>query len=190
MWETEESPNDVLMMRKMKDIGAGQISIEGNRLWTNSEVIIEKVMEEKERRKWRQEKGITPNRIRPWGSILKDATVLQIEKREMDDFQKEKRTPGRILMSEAGKESWDAVYYMDSEGEFWDEVSNKKLNKNGVIAARLDEIKQVHTHGVYEKVPIEECWNQTGKAPIKTKWVDINKGDELNEELRSRLVAK
>ena len=32
-------------------------------------------------------------------------------------------------MGKGDGNSEDAVYYMDSEGEFWDEVSNKKLNK-------------------------------------------------------------
>ena len=101
-----------------------------------------------------------------------------------------KETPARLFLAEGDDDSWNAIYYMDSEGEFWDEISNKKLNKNGVIAARLIEIKRVHSHGVYEKVPIEECWAKIGKAPIKTKCVDINKGDEINEEYKCRLVAK
>ena len=45
-------------------------------------------------------------------------------------------------------------------------------------------------HAVYKKVPIEECWNATGAAPIGTRWVDVNKGDERNPEHRSRLLAK
>ena len=53
-----------------------------------------------------------------------------------------------------------------------------------------DEIKHLHSYDVYEKVPIAECWNSTGKAPVKVKWVDINKGDNVNHEYRSRLVAK
>ena len=36
-----------------------------------------------------------------------------------------------------------SVYYVDTEGQYWDEISNKKLDKEGVIAARLDEIQQV-----------------------------------------------
>ena len=43
---------------------------------------------------------------------------------------------------------------------------------------------------VYEKVPIEECWKETGKGPIAARWVDINKGDEAHPNYRSRLVAK
>ena len=40
------------------------------------------------------------------------------------------------------------------------------------------------------KVPIEECWANTGKEPIGTRWVDVSKGDEANPEYRSRLVAQ
>ena len=43
---------------------------------------------------------------------------------------------------------------------------------------------------VYTKVPVEECWANTGKAPIATRWIDINKGDENEPNYRSRLVAK
>ncbi len=43
---------------------------------------------------------------------------------------------------------------------------------------------------MYEKVPIEECWKETGKAPIGVKWVDTNKGDKERPEFRCRLVAK
>lgn len=39
-------------------------------------------------------------------------------------------------------------------------------------------------------MPIEECWKSIGKKPIKVKWVDISKGDEVNPEYRSRPVAK
>ena len=34
------------------------------------------------------------------------------------------------------------------------------------------------------------CWDKTGKAPIGVRWVDINKGDKIHPEYRSRLVAK
>ena len=34
------------------------------------------------------------------------------------------------------------------------------------------------------------CWATTGKGPIGTRWIDINKGDEANPDHRSRLVAQ
>ena len=43
---------------------------------------------------------------------------------------------------------------------------------------------------VYEKVKIEECRAVTGAAPIPVRWVDINKGDNIDPNYRSRLVAK
>ena len=43
---------------------------------------------------------------------------------------------------------------------------------------------------MYHKVPIKECINKTGKMPIGTRWIDINKGDKETPEYRSRLVAK
>ena len=49
---------------------------------------------------------------------------------------------------------------------------------------------EVCKHGVYIKVPIEQCWKETGKDPIGVRWVDINKGDEEIPDYRSRLVAQ
>ena len=80
--------------------------------------------------------------------------------------------------------------YCDSWGEYWDQVSNKRLDKEEVEKARLDEIKGLYQYGVYDKVREEECWEHTGKAPIRVRWIDINKGDEKNKEYRSRLVAQ
>ena len=43
--------------------------------------------------------------------------------------------------------------------------------------------------GVYRKVPIRMCVEETGKRSIGTRWVDTNKGDKMNPKIRSRLVA-
>ena len=58
-----------------------------------------------------------------------------------------------------------------------------------VEQARAEELVGVHKHKVYEKVPLAQC-TQAGKKPIATRWVDVNKGDRVNPEYRSRLVAK
>ena len=52
------------------------------------------------------------------------------------------------------------------------------------------EINEFRKHNVYVKVPIEECYQVTGKGPLGIRWIDINKGDDEYEEYRSRLVAK
>ena len=37
---------------------------------------------------------------------------------------------------------------------------------------------------------MDECHSATGKSPIWTRWIDINKGDATKVNYRSRLVAK
>ena len=59
-----------------------------------------------------------------------------------------------------------------------------------VKKARVEEMREVKKHNVYVKVPIEECWTNTGKDPIGTRWVDVNRGDDANPGYRSRLVAQ
>ena len=43
---------------------------------------------------------------------------------------------------------------------------------------------------VYEYRSVDECWEVTGKGPIGTRWVDTNKGDASNPDVRCRLVAQ
>ena len=37
---------------------------------------------------------------------------------------------------------------------------------------------------------MQECYGNTGKAPIRIKWIEINKCDEGNREYRCRIVAQ
>ncbi len=36
-------------------------------------------------------------------------------------------------------------------------------------AAWKDEMEMLKENGVYEKVPIEECWEHAGKSPVGAK---------------------
>ena len=40
------------------------------------------------------------------------------------------------------------------------------------------------------KVPVSQCTERAGKAPIGTIWVDIIKGDIVHPEFRSRVVGQ
>ena len=111
-----------------------------------------------------------------------------MERKESDcnlmEHRNQSECPRRIYYSDS------EINYMDHEGQFWDEMSGKQLNFQEVIPARLDEIKHWHSYDFYENVPVKECWDSTGRAPVKVKWVDINKGDSVNHYYRSRLVAE
>ena len=74
--------------------------------------------------------------------------------------------------------------------ECYDDVSGEELDIKGVRKARKEEIAYFQSMKVYEKLPIAEAYEKTGKAPILTRWIDINKGDKKKPLYRSRLVAK
>ena len=68
--------------------------------------------------------------------------------------------------------------------------SGKPLIPELVDKARLEELGEIAKHGVYENVPLDECWKATGKPPVGTRWVDVNKGHDEKPDYRSRLVAQ
>ncbi len=43
---------------------------------------------------------------------------------------------------------------------------------------------------MYEGVPTEECWGETGTGPVGVTWVDVSKGDKEKPDYRCRSVAK
>ena len=67
-------------------------------------------------------------------------------------------------------EDWDT---------YCDEIGNP-LESSKVQEARLEEIGGLKERGTYVKRTIEECWQVTGKAPIKTKFAYIIKGGHGN----------
>ena len=72
----------------------------------------------------------------------------------------------------------------------WDDVSGAELDPQHVCAARMAEMRFIRDMGLYGKVPIAKCFLKTHKAPISTKWIDINKGDQTEPTYRSRNVAR
>ena len=68
----------------------------------------------------------------------------------------------------------------------WDDHTGESWDAKKVKEARQLEMEYDDKMHVFEKVPIAQCWERTGKAPLKARWVDIDKGTRY----RSRLVAK
>ena len=77
-----------------------------------------------------------------------------------------------------------------AQGDVYDEITGAALPPSLVQAARAEEIKFMLEWGVWERARITECWQETGKAPIGSKWVDVNKGDATKPLIRSRFVVK
>ena len=73
---------------------------------------------------------------------------------------------------------------------FSDEISGKALETTMVQAARAEEIDFANRYGVWTPVPIQQAWDRTGRGPISSRWIDVNKGDEKRPQYRSRLVIQ
>jgi hypothetical protein len=149
---------------------------------TNAKLIGESLT----RKKWRMDtdKGSDKKQTYPLKlgrTIARSLTVQLLEDRFV----------GGINWIEENKCAGD-IDWIEKNGEdkiYWDDITGEQLERKLADTARGEEMTEVRKHKLYKKVPISKCYEVTGKAPVKTKWIDINKGDRARPEYRSRLVA-
>ncbi len=75
------------------------------------------------------------------------------------------------------------------DGRIWDDTRGGWLNPVLAAAARAEEMEYIRRHRVYHRVPRSEALRDSGRQPIKTGWVDTNKGSPEKPLIRSRWVA-
>jgi hypothetical protein len=106
----------------------------------------------------------------------------------------------RPAVSKTARKSWADDFEHESPEdlevyarEFWsdeyalDDVHGGLLDIGKVREARAEEVEYMKSKGIWREVPIQECWDKSGKAPVTVKWVDTEK---LGGVVRSRLVAR
>ena len=71
----------------------------------------------------------------------------------------------------------------------YDDITGMPLDRKKVQAARMEEMEYVRAKSVWVKIPRAEAARK-GYKVIQTRWIDINKGDDVNPVYRSRFVAK
>jgi hypothetical protein len=78
------------------------------------------------------------------------------------------------------------------EFEDWghDEFEDGEFDPVLLKEARMEEVRFMEKIGVWEPATWEECMQKTGRPPITTKWVDVDKGRGGEVLVRSRLVAR
>ena len=69
----------------------------------------------------------------------------------------------------------------------WDDIA--PLDPEKVIAARKLEISYAENKPVWEKIS-RRMAKEKGWKIVRSRWIDINKGDELHPNYRSRMVGK
>jgi len=82
-----------------------------------------------------------------------------------------------------------ALVCKNSMWRAWDDVTDVELNVDDVKAARALEMEYFMKMRVYDKVDRSEL-KRTGGKLIGTRWVDVNKGDGVDVDCRSRLVGR
>ena len=70
------------------------------------------------------------------------------------------------------------------------DVTNDPLLPKLIMFVRVEALKYFDVMGVNDGATLDVCHPVTGKAPIGTRWIDINKGDSTKTNYRSRLVVK
>ena len=78
---------------------------------------------------------------------------------------------------EEDENAWDDCEYVDQK-------TGEHLDPELARRARSEEIQFMKKISLFEEVPIEQCWEMIGKAPISTKWVDVNKGTVDKPDVR------
>ena len=80
--------------------------------------------------------------------------------------------------------------HANADETFYDDITGQVLDSNLVRAAREKELDYVRSKCVWELEEIGTAKKLTGKSPISVRWVDVNKGDDVEPNIRSRLVAR
>ena len=103
----------------------------------------------------------------------------------------------KLLTVKAGDKVWDpreyitkaTAYHDEQQVPAWDDVSGAILDPKDVRSARLTEMTYAREKKVWVKIPRARAIKNGWKI-IKTKWIDINKGDDRQPVYRSRFVGK
>ena len=75
-------------------------------------------------------------------------------------------------------------------GKYTDDLTGQVLNDALVLEARAKELSFFYSKAAWQKAPKATARAATGRPAISARWVDVNKGDDLCPNYRSRLVAR
>jgi hypothetical protein len=108
--------------------------------------------------------------------------------REDDDSVDEQSKKVTVYGLEVNQEV-DPVANNDDQ-LYHDDRTGKTLNAKLVEIAEREEIDFMEKLGVGVESTLDECWSMTGKPPVSTKFVRVNKGGDEAPDVRARLCAR
>ena len=75
-------------------------------------------------------------------------------------------------------------------GKYKDALTGQALQDDLVVKARKVEVDFFESKGVWTKVPRQKAYEKSGRPPISARWLDVNKADDEEPNIRSRYVAR
>ena len=113
---------------------------------------------------------------------------------------------GAVGMLEAGQEMTQVMHILpllhvglgdhildvevDGGVIYRDDLTGQILDPKLVRWARQKELDFFESEHVWSLKAFEESHLGTGKPPVTVRWVDVNTGDDVSPNIRSRLVAR
>ena len=143
---------------------------------------------------WHRHVPLTSGRAKR-AEVYPEGLVRAIVQGLLKGLQRPKAYVCGVTMGPVNQENDDDFSFFgeETDGErssFVDEISGKALKTSLVEAARAEKLEYARRYQVWDLVPTSECWERTGAAPIGSRWIDLNKGDEKAPNYRSRLVIQ
>ncbi|CAE8585163.1 unnamed protein product [Polarella glacialis] len=100
------------------------------------------------------------------------------------------RATGALCLLETGPTNEQpAVDFETDWPEVFDATTGKAIDPKLVAEARALELDYIRRCNVYRFVPWGLAKANTGRPPVKAKWVDTDKGDELRPNIRCQRLA-
>ncbi|CAK0798994.1 unnamed protein product, partial [Prorocentrum cordatum] len=123
----------------------------------------------------------------------KERYPLKLVTAILKGLREELRAKHVLFSFEAGAhvdepDAWDI--HPEWCGHVVDATTGVKLDAVLVSKARGEEMDFLSGLGAYSYDTVDRCIEETGRRPIPTGWVDVNKGQPDAPQVRSRLVVK
>ena len=122
---------------------------------------------------------LVDGRLKPGAIGLNCVMVDNVEPKAIEDYYKVGDAKGNILKLS-----------IQSDEKFIDDLTGQSLDLALCRVARKKEMDFVREKGLWVKRTVRECWERTGAPPVTVRWVETNKGDDVEPNIRSRLVAR
>ena len=121
-------------------------------------------------------------------AVLKTLKSYQRNRGELSAC--EQKAAGPVPDEETfAKEDWQEFFKEDWD-TFVGDVHGAPLRADLVRSAREEELPRIRKQSIYFRMPLRQCYDRTGKAPLDTRCVDLKKGDNSRPKYRSRMVVR